>query len=48
MLTSEANMQLSKKSAKKLSFKIEIINSMIDKFEVSGKEINIIAKEIRS
>ncbi|OQX78519.1 MAG: hypothetical protein B6D64_06495 [Bacteroidetes bacterium 4484_276] len=47
-LTSGANMRISKSTHQKIDFKIEIDGSMISKFEVLGKNINLLAKEIKS
>jgi len=47
-LASEAKMRLSKNTRRKLNFQIEINNSIIDKFEVGGKNLSIVAKEIKS
>jgi urea transporter len=47
-LESEANMKMSKNTRQQFKFQIEINNSRIDKFKVSGKNLSIVAKEIES
>jgi len=47
-LASEANMRLSKNTGQQFKFQIEINNSRVDKFKVSGKNLSIVAKEIKS
>lgn len=46
-LESNANMRRSKNSGQQINFRFEIINSRIEKFEIIGKNINLLAKEIK-